>query len=106
MKFLLQNKFDFNKLFRVGINYERLEDKPIIHQRISKFLREAPDFKRFYTHLGSQSSQTLDSLVSKVQHFVEKAKLDTNNQHNLTLEIESFALKRQLAAQLTQMYRD
>jgi hypothetical protein len=91
---LLQNNFDFNKLFKEGINYARLSDKNLVGDKVAKFLKEAPDFKRFYTNLGSQSSQTLESLITKVQHFVEKAKLDTNNQHNMELDIESYALKR------------
>lgn len=31
IKFLMQNNFDFNKLFREGISYQRLSDKEKIH---------------------------------------------------------------------------
>lgn len=106
LKFLLDNNFDFNKLFKDGINYSRLSEKDQINERMKKYLREAPEFKRFYTHLGSKSSQSLDELISKVQNFVEKVKLDVNNQHCLELEIESFALKKQLATNIHNIYKD
>jgi hypothetical protein len=71
IKFLLENNFDFNKLFKEGLNYERLSDKELLKERMAKYLKEQPQFKRFYTHLGSQSSKSLDTLVAKVQMFVE-----------------------------------
>lgn len=66
LKFLLDNNFDFNKLFKEGINYTRLSEKDQIEERMKKYLREAPEFKRFFTHLGSKSSQSLDELIAKV----------------------------------------
>jgi len=52
----MENNFNFNKLFKEAVSYTRLSDKDIIKQRIAKFFKEAPEFNRSYTHLGSQSS--------------------------------------------------
>ena len=53
IKFLMSNNFDFNKLFKEGISYQRLCDKEIIQQRIAKKFGESPEFNRSYTHLGT-----------------------------------------------------
>ena len=101
-----RNKFDFNKLFKSGISYQRIIDKDIIKQRVSRQLFELPQFTRSHTHLGTKSTQTLESYVKKVQNFVELAKKDANQTKVLELDIESFALKKQLAKDLYDMYNE
>ena len=34
IKFLMQHNFDFNKLFKEGINYQRLSDEALVRQKI------------------------------------------------------------------------
>ena len=72
--------------------------------RIQKHFKEIPQFTRSYTHLGTQSTTNLDTYVKKVQHFVEKCKIEP--QPILELEIESYALKKQLAKELHLLYKD
>ena len=105
INFLMSNNFDFNKLFKSGISYQRISDKDIIKQRVSRQLFELPQFTRSHTHLGTKSTQTLESYVKKVQNFVELAKKDANQTKVLELDIESFALKKQLARELYDIYR-
>jgi hypothetical protein len=45
VKFLMQNNFDFNKLFREGISYQRLCDKALIESRLARIFNEAPPFQ-------------------------------------------------------------
>lgn len=40
IKFLCSNKFDFNKLFREGISYQRLSDKELLRERLDKKLNQ------------------------------------------------------------------
>ena len=44
VKFLMQNHFDFNKLFSEGISYQRLSDKDLVHARLARHLQETPAF--------------------------------------------------------------
>jgi hypothetical protein len=106
INFLMQNKFDFNKLFTQAISYQRLSDKELINTRIAKTFFELPAFNRSYTHLGSQSTKTLKEYVSKVQNFVELSKKNENQYQVLELTIESFALKKQLARELSDLYSE
>ena len=66
IKFMLENNFDFNKLFKEGLNYTRLSEKEEVKSRIAKSVGEAPEFNRMFTHLGSQSSSSLQNYVKKV----------------------------------------
>ena len=34
IKFLMQNNFNYNKLFQEGVNYQRLADEALIRQKI------------------------------------------------------------------------
>lgn len=36
VKFLIDNHFNFNKLFKEGVSYQRISDKPLITQRVAK----------------------------------------------------------------------
>ena len=59
------------------------------------------------THLGSRSQASLGEYVKKVQNFVELTQANKDYpQKVLELEIESFALKKQLARELQELYRD
>lgn len=55
VKFLMQNHFDFNKLFREGISYQRLADKELVESRLARHLNESPPFHRQSTRLGTRS---------------------------------------------------
>lgn len=46
----------------------------------------------------------MESYVKKVQNFVELSKKDDNQYKVMELEIESFALKKQLARELYDLY--
>lgn len=46
LKFLMSNNFDFNKLFREGLNYQRLSDVDKLRERIAREFNEAPQFNR------------------------------------------------------------
>ena len=104
LKFLIDNNFNFNKLFKEGLTYQKLSDKDLIHSRIAKVVGDAPPYKRFYTSLGQQSQTSLKDYLVKCQDFVEKTRSDTENQHFLELQIESYALKKQLARDLYVIY--
>jgi len=53
IKFLMDNNFNFNKLFKESVGYQRLCDKDLVRARIDKHFKDAPEFNRAYTHLGS-----------------------------------------------------
>mmetsp|Transcript_10273 Transcript_10273/g.15632 ORF Transcript_10273/g.15632 Transcript_10273/m.15632 type:complete len:130 (+) Transcript_10273:178-567(+) len=74
IKFLIDNKFDFNKLFKEGISYQRLCDKELVKDRIRGSFLPQSRFKRFYTHLGTSSKNSLGDLMNQVFDFVEKAR--------------------------------
>ena len=42
INFLVQNNFDFNKLFREGLSYQRISDKKLILKQISIKMNEEP----------------------------------------------------------------
>ena len=44
--------------------------------------------------------------MNKVKHFVEISRKDFNQQKELKLEIESFALRKQLAKELMDIYKN
>ncbi len=44
--------------------------------------------------------------MNKVKHFVEISRKDFNQQKELKLEIESFALRKQLAKELMDIYKE
>jgi exonuclease VII small subunit len=50
---LIENKFDFNKLFKEGVSYQRLCDKELVRDRIRKNIQTNSKGSRFYTHLGT-----------------------------------------------------
>lgn len=57
--------------------------------------------------MGTRSQQSLSEYVQKVQNFVELTKANKDYPHKvLELEIESFALKKQLAKELQELYKD
>lgn len=70
--FLMNNKFDFNKLFKEGVNYQRLSDgdrvRAIIEQN-AKWKCEFPQSYapwRQYTKLGSKSTELLADLLRRI----------------------------------------
>ena len=66
---------------------------------------EGPQFTRFYTHLGKTSSDNLKILLEKVDDFVRKTKDSTKNEI-LQLDVDSYALKRQLARDISNKYKE
>jgi hypothetical protein len=48
----------------------------------------------------------LQVYLNKVKHFVEISRKDFNQQKELKLEIESFALRKQLAKELLDIYKE
>jgi hypothetical protein len=92
IRFLIKNNFDFNKLFTLGVNYQRLSDKETI-------LKKSGDAQQFtsrqYTKLGSTSQALLDSYIRKVHNFFSLQK-KTTDLLVLELDIESYALRRRL----------
>jgi diadenosine tetraphosphate (Ap4A) HIT family hydrolase len=102
IRFLIKNNFDFNKLFTLGVNYQRLSDKETI-------LKKSGDAQQFtsrqYTKLGSTSQALLDSYIRKVHNFFSLQK-KTTDLLVLELDIESYALRRRLQQVLQGIYRN
>jgi hypothetical protein len=61
---------------------------------------------RSCTHLGSLSQKTLQSYLAEVKNFVDVARNDPAQPKVLKLEIESHALKKQLAKELYDLYHE
>ena len=36
IRFLMKHNFDFNKLFTLGVNYQRLSDQQIVREKIAQ----------------------------------------------------------------------
>ena len=72
----MRHKFDFNKLFSEGVNYQRLSDASKVSQKIRLNVARnqpiAPDKsfnyfqQRSYTSIGTKSSSSLDEYIRKV----------------------------------------
>ena len=104
----MKNNFDFNQLFKSGVNYQRLSDSQIVKEKIDQNYRKQGNIRygeqKAFTCLGVRSKNSLEDYLRKVQNFITLAK-KSENQLVLTLEIESFALRRKLSQQLQNIYR-
>ena len=81
IRFLMKHKFDFNKLFNLGINYQRLENMDLVKQKIDKKLEQSKDFiadpqdgvryamHRSYTKIGSTSQALLQKYLRVACNF-------------------------------------
>jgi len=81
---LMKHKFDFNKLFSEGVNYQRLSDAQKVNEKIrvnidftqtiSNDSGNLGNFKYFqqrsFTSIGSKSTRSLEDYIRKVQNFV------------------------------------
>jgi phage terminase large subunit len=115
----MKHKFDFNKLFSEGVNYQRLSDA----QKITEKIRSNIDFsqtisldsgnlgnfnyfqQRSFTSIGSKSTSSLEDYIRKVQNFVMMTQ-KSDDWLILELNIESYALRRRLSQALQIMYKD
>lgn len=82
-------------------------------KRISTKFGEAPVCLRQFNHLSLQSRKSLSDYINKVQHFIELTNQNMGTGIDLgdvpkvlELKIESLALKKQLAKELFDMYKD
>ena len=111
LKFLMQHNFDFNKLFKEGVNYQRLSDEPLVKKKID--LRSEEDIirstggitsnqgiryntQRAYTSIGSTSQTSLEDYVRKVANFAILAQ-SREDWPIMEIRIESYALRRKLS---------
>jgi len=68
----MNNKFDFNRLFKHGVNYQRLSDKALIRSKIEAQAKWKVAFPQSYapwrqtTKLGSTSSEKFEDILRKV----------------------------------------
>lgn len=112
LKFLRENKFDFNKLFNEGLNYQRLCNQSQVSATIKhhKFLYNKLDYPcqfepwRNGGKLGVKSEKRYHEVMRIVKNFVfvHMAKRSADEQELLWLEmeVESFALRKRLNQQI------
>ena len=95
-------------MFKHGVNYQRLSDSQTVEEKIRQSYRKQGNIRygehKAYTCLGVRSKNSLEDYLRKVQNFITLAK-KSENQLVLTLEIESFALRRKLSQQLQAIYK-
>jgi len=116
----MQHNFDFNKLFKEGINYQRLSDETLIRQMID--LRPEYDIiksvsctktnqgirynsQRAYTSIGVTSKTSLEDYVRKVANFAVLVQT-RDDWPIMEIKIESYALRRKLSQELQNIYKD
>lgn len=98
--FLLQNSFDFNKLFENGINYGRYTDQEFIKSRCHMKVMKSLETTRFHVTLSNRHVKVLEQMMKQIEDFV----YDPNAKETLTFHIQSYALKKALGKEVTILY--
>lgn len=117
IRFLMKHNFDFNKLFTLGVNYQRLADQQLIREKIAQrtdLAAIAPltssegvryNAHRAYTAIGTTSRELLEKYMRAVANFALMVQ-ETDDQLMLEIPIASFALRRRLSQELHAIYHD
>ena len=66
---------------------------------------EEPKYNRFYSHIGQTSKDKMVELMKQVDEFVAK-NLESDQPEKLELEVESYALRRQLGREIYAKYNN
>ena len=70
MRFLAQNKFDFNTLFQKPINYGRLSDMENIYSKcVNKAGGYNPDVRSFEA-LSTKNQDLLEQIMDEIREWV------------------------------------
>ena len=120
IKFLMQHGFDFNKLFKEGVNYQRLASEALVRQKIElrpeyQIIQASPNLAsnaglnysthRAYSSIGSTSKTSLEDYIRKVANFAVLAQ-NRSDWPVLEINIESYALRRKLSQELQAIYNN
>lgn len=118
IRFLMKHNFDFNKLFNLGVNYQRLSDQQAVRDKIAQKTQDPTavisiasnegaryNERRSYQSIGSASQQLLKQYIRAVANFAELVQ-SSEDIYLLEIPIESFALRRRLSQELQSFYKD
>ena len=83
VSFLVQNNFDFNKLFDKGINYGRYTVRDKIHELCKQKITKTCESVRAHSVLSKTHEQELEEMLAAAKKFV----YDPNTDDKLTFNI-------------------
>ena len=104
--FLQENHFDFNKLFKEGLSYQRLCDSERVKKQILQHTDRLPKFNRMWTHIGQARLDEIQGYVERVRQFIKSCQSDDEEYKVLELEIPSLVIRKKLSRELADLYRD
>ena len=97
---MIQNNFDFNKLFEKGVHYGRYTDEAYLaklcYQKVSKTL----DTTRTHTCLSKRHQDLLETMMKQIEIFV----YDPTSKDSIVFNLQSYALKKALGKRVTEAY--
>jgi hypothetical protein len=118
IRFLMKHNFDFNKLFNLGVNYQRLSDQALIREKIAQRAADPTaqistttsegtryNVHRAYQAIGTASQAKLKAYIRAVANFAQLVQV-SEDMLLLEIEIESFALRRRLSQELQSCYKE
>ena len=118
IRFLMKHNFDFNKLFNLGVNYQRLSNENVVREKITERAQDPSaiistetsegaryNVHRAYQSIGTSSQASLKEYIRAVANFAQMIKT-TEEMLLLEINIESFALRRRLSQELQGFYKD
>ena len=118
IRFLMKHNFDFNKLFNLGVNYQRLCNQDLIREKIAQRAADPTavistttsegvryNERRAYQSIGSTSKAQLKDYTRAVANFAQLVQ-QSDDMFLLEIHIESFALRRRLSQELQSFYKD
>lgn len=90
VSFLLQNNFDFNKLFENGINFGRYSEKEYLRSQCLQLATKNFESLRSYSVLSQTHQKKLKELMEDIEHFV----YDPESTESKTITVESYSLRK------------
>ena len=109
IRFLMKHNFDFNKLFNLGVNYQRLCDQELIREKIAQRAKDPTAIistvtsegaryneRRSCQSIGNSSQAALKKYIRAVANLAQLVQT-SDDMFLLEINIESFALRRRLS---------
>lgn len=100
VSFLIENNFNFNKLFEKGINFGRYSEEEHLRSLCRQKATKNFESVRSYSVLSQTHQKRLEEMMLEIENFV----YDPNTTEDLTFQIESYSLKKALSKRVTDVY--
>jgi len=104
----MKNDFSFDKLFKQGINFQRLSDSDKVKEKIEKTYDCGSHYNSRPSHTSfcSRSRATVDHYLHKTKNFVNYCYANPDQIPTTEFIIDSYAIRRKLSQEINHIYRD